>query len=157
MQQLEDLTGEEVDVEEGAIAAAFKKLAGEELEKLHPVVATAKAYQLPIVSLLTDFQQTLVGIQASTSDDCVRILTETGDLFQQSRERINTIRAILDNNNTLNVIRQARTVIHEVWPKLASRPLADTDKQKNEELQKLLSSEQFFEHLDGLQHTQRRS
>ena len=150
VQQLEDLTGEEVDVEEGAIAAAFKKLASEELEKLHPVVATAKAYQLPIVSLLTDFQQTLVGIQASTSDDCVRILTETGDLFQQSRERISTIRAILDDHNTLHVIRQARTVIHEVWPKLASRPLADTDKQKNEELQKLLSSEQFFEHLETI-------
>jgi hypothetical protein len=80
----------------------------------------------------------------------VRILTETGDLFQQSRERINTIRAVLDHHNTLNVIRQARTVIHDVWPKLALRPLADTEKQKNEELQKLLSSEQFFEHLDTI-------
>ena len=36
VQQLEDLTGEEVDVEEGAIATAFKKLAAEELERLYP-------------------------------------------------------------------------------------------------------------------------
>jgi hypothetical protein len=150
VQQLEDLTGEEVDVEEGAIATAFKKLVGEELEKLYPVVATARAYQLPIVSLLIDFQQTLVGIQSSTSDDCVRILTETGDLFQENRERINTIRAVLNNDNTLNMMRQARTVVHEVWPKLASRPLADTAKQKSEELQNLLQSEQFFERLDDI-------
>ena len=47
VQQLEDLTGEEVDVEEGAIAAAFKKLAAEELEKLYPLKAAAEAYQLP--------------------------------------------------------------------------------------------------------------
>lgn len=82
VQQLEDLTGEEVDVEEGAIATAFKKLAGEELEKLYPFKAAAEAYQLPVLPLLTDFQHTLVGIQSSTSDDCVRLLTETGELFQ---------------------------------------------------------------------------
>ena len=34
VRQLEELTGEEVDVEEGAIATAFKKVASEELEKL---------------------------------------------------------------------------------------------------------------------------
>ncbi len=43
VQQLEDLTGEEVDVEEGAIATAFKKVAAEELEKLYPLKATAEA------------------------------------------------------------------------------------------------------------------
>jgi hypothetical protein len=44
---LEDLTGEEVDVEEGAIATAFKKVAAEELEKLYPLKATAEANRLP--------------------------------------------------------------------------------------------------------------
>jgi hypothetical protein len=48
VQQLEELTGEEIDVEEGAIASAFKKLASEELEKLYPLKATAEAYQLPL-------------------------------------------------------------------------------------------------------------
>src|SRR5206468_6478441 len=71
VQQLEDLTGEEVDVEEGAFAAAFKKVAAEELEKLYPLKALAEAHHLPVVPLLTEYQQTLVGIQASASDDCV--------------------------------------------------------------------------------------
>jgi hypothetical protein len=65
VQQLEDLTGEEVDVEEGAIATAFKKVAAEELEKLYPLKALAEAHRLPVVPLLTEYQQTLTGIQAS--------------------------------------------------------------------------------------------
>ena len=67
VQQLEDLTGEEVDVEEGAIATAFKKVAAEELEKLYPLKALAEAHHLPVVPLLTEYQQTLNGIQSSAS------------------------------------------------------------------------------------------
>ena len=59
VQQLEDLTGVEVDVEEGAIATAFKKVATEELEKLYPLKATAEAHQLPILSIV-------VGIPANS-------------------------------------------------------------------------------------------
>src|SRR5207244_5852499 len=72
VQQLEDLTGEEVDVEEGAIATAFKKVASEELEKLYPLKATAEAHRLLILPLLSEFKQTLVRIPSSASDDCVR-------------------------------------------------------------------------------------
>src|SRR5207248_7411711 len=127
VQQLEELTGEEVDVEEGAIATAFKKLAAEELEKLYPLKAAAEAYQLPVLPLLTDFQHTLVGIQSSTSDDCVRLLTETGELFQEHRERIRKMRGALDDT-TIQRIREARTVVYDLGPKLASHPLfADVD------------------------------
>ena len=66
----------------GAIATAFKKVAAEELEKLYPLKALAEAHQLPVQTLLTEYQQTLVGIQSSASDDCVRILTETGASFE---------------------------------------------------------------------------
>src|SRR5256714_9393883 len=69
VQQLEDLIGEEVDVEEGAIATAFKKIAAEELEKLYPLKALAEAHHLPVVPLFSEYQQTLTGIGASTSDD----------------------------------------------------------------------------------------
>src|SRR5262249_52424725 len=72
VKQLENLTGEEVDVEEGAIAGAFKKVVSEELEKLYPLRATAEANRIPVTSLLTEYQQVLNGIQSSASDDCVR-------------------------------------------------------------------------------------
>ena len=92
VQQLEELTGEEVDVEEGAIATAFKKLASEEMEKLLPLKAMAEAHSLPIIGLVKDFQQTLSGIQSSSSDDCVRILNETGDIFEENREKVRQLR-----------------------------------------------------------------
>ena len=88
VQQLEDLTGQEVDVEEGAIATAFKKVAAEELEKLYPLKATAEAHGIPVLPFLLGFHQTLMGIQSSASDDCVRILTENGPSFGETRDRV---------------------------------------------------------------------
>src|SRR5213080_4610922 len=106
VQQLEDLTGEEVDVEEGAIATAFKKVAAEELEKLYPLKATAEANSLPILTMLSEFQQTLMGIQSSASDDCVRILTENGKDFGETRDKVKKLRESL-NAEAIGVLRQA--------------------------------------------------
>ena len=108
MQQLEDLTGEEVDVEEGAIATAFKKVAAEELEKLYPLKATAEAHRLPILSMLSEYQQTLVGIQSSASDDCVRILTENGKDFGETRDKVRKLRESL-NAEAIGVLAASPT------------------------------------------------
>ena len=119
VQQLEDLTGEEVDVEEGAIATAFKKVAAEELEKLHPLKATAEAHRLPILSMLSEYQQTLAGIQSSASDDCVRILTENGKDFGETRDKVRKLRESL-NAEAIGVLRQAQQATDQVWQRLAA-------------------------------------
>src|SRR5262249_17165929 len=119
VQQLEDLTGEEVDVEEGAIATAFKKVVAEELEKLYPLSALAEAHHLPIVSLLAECNQTLTGIKSSTSDDCVRILTETGAIFGDTREKVRRFRELL-SPTALGILRQARTATDQVWQRLSA-------------------------------------
>jgi hypothetical protein len=150
VQQLEELTGEEIDVEEGAIASAFKKLVSEDLEKLYPLKATAEAYQLPVIALITDFQQTLMGIQAASSDDCGRLLTETGDVFRESRERLRKMRTVLDDN-ALAQIREARTVIHDVGPRLTSHALFGEVEGHLKELQTLLQSEQLLEQLESIE------
>jgi hypothetical protein len=144
VQQLEDLTGEEVDVEEGAIATAFKKVATEELEKLYSLKATAEAHQLqPILPLLSDFQQTLIGIQSSTSDDCIRILTESGTNFGETRDKVRKIRESL-NDESIQILRQARLAIKQVWQQIAAyaspEVAADVDTLKT-----LLDSEQFID------------
>ena len=124
------------------------------MEKLYPLKAAAEAYQLPVLPLLTDFQQTLVGIQASTSDDCVRILTETGDVFQAQRERIRKMRHVLDDN-TIHCIREARTVVYGLGPKLTSHPLFTEVSDHLQDLQTLVQSEHLLEQLDRLvTHTQ---
>ena len=82
VQQLEDITGEEVDVEEGAIATAFKKVAAGETGEALSAEGPRRGPPACRPVLLNEYQQTLVGIQASASDDCVRILTETGASVQ---------------------------------------------------------------------------
>jgi hypothetical protein len=149
VQQLEDLTGEEVDVEEGAIATAFKKVASEELEKLLPLKALAEAHRLTILPVLSEYQQTLSGIQASASDDCVRILTETGPIFSQTREKVRNLREAV-NDHALGVLRQARTATEQVWQRLASYSPAPEVGQCVADLKGLLDSEQVVQSLDRI-------
>jgi hypothetical protein len=149
VQQLESLTGEEVDVEEGAIATAFKKVAAEELEKLYPLKATAEAHQLPILPLLSEFQQTLVGIQSSASDDCVRILTESGPQFAEARDKVRKMRESLDTK-AIALLRQSRLATEQVWERLAPHCLSPEIATSVEELKTLLSSEQFIDSWDAI-------
>jgi hypothetical protein len=149
VQQLEDLTGEEVDVEEGAIATAFKKMAAEELEKLYPLKALAEAHQLPVVALLAEYQQTLAGIQSSASDDCVRILSETGAIFGENRERVRKLREAL-RPEALGALKQARMATEQVWQRLAAHcPSPEIEACVNE-LKGLLASEHFAESSDAV-------
>jgi hypothetical protein len=149
VQQLEDLTGEEVDVEEGAIATALKKVAAEELEKLYPLKATAEAHHLPILASLSEFQHTLVGIQSSTSDDCVRILTENGPQFAETRDKVRKMRESLDSK-AIDLLRQSRLATEQVWQRLAPHCPLPEIAASVEELQKLLVSEQFIDSLDDI-------
>ena len=149
VQQLEDLTGEEVDVEEGAIATAFKKLAAEELEKLYPLKATAEAQRLPILPMLSEYQQTLTGIQSSASDDCVRILTENGKDFGETRDKVRKLRDSLDAE-AISVLRQARQATDQVWQRLAAHNPSPELGITVEQLKTLLLSEKFIDSWDEL-------
>jgi hypothetical protein len=149
VQQLEDITGEEVDVEEGAIATAFKKIAAEELEKLYPLKATAEAQRLPILHLLSEFQQTLVGIQSSASDDCVRILTENGAQFAETRDKIRKVRECLDAK-AIALLRHSRLATEQVWQRLAPHGPSPEITQKVEDLKGMLDSEDFIDSLSDI-------
>lgn len=150
----EELTGEEVDVEESAIAAAFQKLADAEQRALLPISAIARANLLPVQETLEAYQQTLNGILSAATDDCVRILAGEGKSFKESRDRIQKIRKALTDTG-LEIIRQARTAIDQLWPILAARGQNGELQQKAEQLKVFATSEAFFEQLDqikGLSH-----
>ncbi len=149
VQQLEDLTGEEVDVEEGAIATAFKKVAADELEKLYPLKATAEAHRLPVLSMLSEYQQTLTGIQSSASDDCVRILTENGKEFGTTRDKVRKLRESL-NAEAIAVLRQARQATDQVWQRLAAHNPSQELSITVEELKSHMESEHFIDSWDTI-------
>ncbi len=57
-ERYEEITGQEVDVEESAIAQAFKKVAEQEQMDLLPILAKAQANALPFKDELADYQST---------------------------------------------------------------------------------------------------
>jgi hypothetical protein len=131
VRQYEQLTGDDVDVEEGAISAAFKKLANEEMGRLFPVISEAN---------------TLQAGQDSSSDDAVRILAGEGSSFRETRDRVSKIREAIGPDNLVR-IAGAHTTLREVWPALRDRPEGSSLKEEVQRLEELIGSETFYERL----------
>lgn len=113
----EELTGEEVDVEESAIAQAFQRLARSELEALLPLEATVRAHNIPLIDVLQEYHNTLQTVLNSASDDCVNMLAGEGASFQATRDQVGTIRKATDQKG-LARLRRMRVAVQQVWPAL---------------------------------------
>ena len=83
----EAITGNEVDIEEGALAQAFQSIAAEDRNMLLPLAEKMKAAQLPGTPYLAEFQETLDGILEMPTDDCVKTLAGEGKSYQEARAR----------------------------------------------------------------------
>ena len=115
--RFEELTGEEVDVEESAIAQAFQKLARAELTALLPVEATVHAYTIPVGAVLGEYHTTLETVLNSASDDCVNMLAGEGETFRELRKRAAAIAKATDEKG-LARLRRLRAAVQQVWPQL---------------------------------------
>jgi phage terminase Nu1 subunit (DNA packaging protein) len=118
----EQLTGEDVDVEENAIAQAFQRLARAELEALLPLEATIRAHNIPLINALQEYHTTLLTVLNSASDDCVNMLAGEGDTFQKTRNEVATIRKATDGKG-LARLRRMRAAVDQVWPALEAEGL----------------------------------
>lgn len=133
VQRYEALTGDEVDVEETAIAQAFQTLARQELEALLPVEATVKAHEINGVDFLTDYRQSLETILNSTSDDVVGILAGEGASFQQLRDQVATLRKATAPQG-LARLRRIRSALTRIWPQISADTFT-TDPAQQADLQ----------------------
>jgi len=142
----EGLTGDEVDVEEGAIAQAFKKLAADEMQALLPVIASARANSLSVANELEEYRETLIGIQSAASDDCVRILVGEGSSLKATRDRVRDIRTATNDTN-LALLSDARIAANEIAPMLAAQVSDATWASAVDTLREQLQSHDFFRSL----------
>jgi len=145
----EALTGEEVDVEEGAIAQALKSLADDELRQLQPVAAKVQAHRLPVPPALNGYEETLGEIRLAASDDCVRLLAGQGNTLKELREQVSRIRQAVSDAH-LALLRRARVVLDEQWPALKTLGVAAELDERVGELRQLLDHPSFYEHLDRI-------
>jgi hypothetical protein len=141
----EDLTGNTVDMDKNAIAAALKKLAEDELKFIVPVEAVAKANSLAVVSTLGDYTATMNAVVTASADDSVKTLAGEGATLKEARDQVRKIAAALDEPG-LATIHLARTAAGEMWTVLESHGHAHLRTQADE-LKNLLASERFYESM----------
>ncbi|RRR74208.1 MAG: BREX system P-loop protein BrxC [Candidatus Viridilinea halotolerans] len=150
----EDLTGDEVDVEESAIAEAFQKLASDELTALLPTVAEARANQTPGQEVLEEYREFLSNVQTAASDDCVRMLVGEGRTFKELRDRVRSMREALKPAG-LETLRRGREALTIHWPEVEGRVSEPEQlhelRESATELAALRTSAEFYRHLDRMQ------
>jgi hypothetical protein len=145
----EEITGKEVDIEEGAISAAFKKLASEDKEHLLPLVARMKALNLPGMEVMESHLQTVDGILEMPPDDCVKTLAGEGKSYKDTRARSLRLEDATSESN-LKIIHRAKNVLENLWPVLASRNPDEKTQEKASDLSMLLDAEDFYESLETM-------
>jgi len=144
----ETLTGDEVDIEESAVAHAMQTLARRELENLLPLEATVKANSIDSIDLvrdlLTEYRTSLQTILNSASDDVVNILAGEWKSFQESQNRIDALRKSLDDDGLKHLVR-TRIAVQRIVPMLQAEGI-DADVQSAAELlQQSLDSADYFD------------
>jgi hypothetical protein len=139
----EELTGEELEAEESAIAAASKRLASQELEALHPIQAALTSNSLPGLETLQEYRSTLQELRDGESDDVVRALAGEGRTLKELRERVRRL-AEVTTGPGLQRVRQARTALQQ-WPVVASRGDGHDLAATADDLREKLESPTFYE------------
>ena len=115
--RFESLTGEEVDVDETAIALAFQRLARAELDSLLPLEAIVQVHKIAVGPLLQEYRATLETVLSSASDDCVNMLAGEGTSLQSARDRVVVIRKGTDEKG-LARLQRIRVAVQRIWPLL---------------------------------------
>ncbi len=148
----EEITGNEVDIEEGAVAQAFQRLAAEDREQLLPVLAQMRTLNLPGVAHLENLLETIDGVLDMPTDDCVKTLAGEGKSYQEARLRAQRLAAALNSQN-VEQLRRARRILDTQLPVLAAKAPSDDLPETASRLREMLESETFFEHLPEIRDT----
>lgn len=146
----EEIAGDEVDIEEEALAQSFKKLAAEDREMLRPLLERMKAAQLPGVEGLVEFQETIDAILEMPADDCVKTLAGEGKSYQEARARMQRLNDVLTEQN-LRLLRTARRVLQVKYPILKVRDPCEEVIQAGSQLKDALEHETFYQRLELIQ------
>jgi hypothetical protein len=149
VKQFENITGKEVDVEEGAIAQGFQKLASEDRERLLPLVARMKALNLPGAEIMEEFLKTMEGIIDLPADDCVKTLAGEGKSYRELRERMMKLE-VETSEDKIHILLDARRVMNYLWPVLRFKETDPDVSAKAEELGKNLASAEFYEKIEAI-------
>jgi hypothetical protein len=145
----EEITGKEVDIEEGALAQAFQRLAAEDRERLLPLVARMKALELPGQETAAEFLQTIEGILGMPADDCVKTLAGEGSTYKEARTLVTRL-AEATSPEKIDLLKRARRALEIHWPDLLARGANAPLAERARTLKDGLESPTFFDALEAM-------
>lgn len=145
----EEITGKDVNIEEGAIAEALKAVATADLAKLIPLEARLSALRLPGADAVREQLQWAQGILEMPADDCVKTLAGDGKAYLEGRQRSTKLEKLATDEN-IQTIATARRVLAEQWPHIASRQPDDELLKSAADLESRLQSETALEEIESL-------
>ena len=145
----EEITGKDVNIEEGAIAEALKAVATADLAKLIPLEARLSALKLPGADAVREQLQWAQGILEMPADDCVKTLAGDGKAYLEGRTRATKLEKLATDAN-IQTIATARRVLTEQWPHIASRQPDDGLLKSAADLEARLQSDTALEEIESL-------
>lgn len=145
----EEITGKDVDIEEGAIAVAFKQVAAADREKLLPLSARLNALHLPGTDLVKQQLDWVEGIAEMPPDDCVKTLASEGRAYQENRKKTSLLEKAATDENIESIAR-SRRVLDEQWPVLSARLPDGAATKAAADLQELLKSDDALAQIEDI-------
>ena len=145
----EEITGKDVNIEEGAIAEALKGVATADLTKLIPLEARLSALKLPGADAVRDQLQWAQGILEMPADDCVKTLAGDGKAYLEGRQRAVKLEKLATDVN-IQTIANGRSILAEQWPRIASRQPGDDLVKSAESLEMRLQSDTALEEIESI-------
>ncbi|MDQ3754997.1 MAG: hypothetical protein M3371_09725 [Acidobacteriota bacterium] len=152
VQRYEEITSRDVDIEEGAIAQAFKQAAAEDREMLLPLVARMKALNVPGTEVMVEFMQTVQGVLEMPDDDCIKTLAGEGKAYGANRMRAAKLQEATVPEK-IAVLEEARRALATYSPTLIENGADETLVNKTEQLREDISSERFYEKIESIRLT----
>jgi len=145
----EELTGRDVNIEEGEIAQAFKQLAVSDREKLLPLSARLQALRLPGARVVQEQLAWVEGILESAPDECVKTLASEGKSFLEGRRFADNLEKAATDAN-IEAIRTAHRILDEQWPVLVAKGASSAFSDAHEELTALFESDECLRRIEAV-------
>ena len=148
----EEITGKDVNIEEGEISGAFKQVATQDREELVPASARLNALNLPGADLVRNQLDWVEGIIELPPDDCVRTLAQEGATYRENRRLAAEIAGCATDEN-IAALEAARRVLSEQWPVLQSRAAGSDFTEEASRLEELLSAQDALKRVKEIMST----
>lgn len=148
-QAYEEITGKDVNIEEGDIAQAFQQVASADREKLLPLAVRLEALRVPGAEAVSAHLETINGILEMSPDDCVRTLAGEGKSYLEGRKKAAILEKLATEANIETLVR-ARRVLREQWPILEKRAGGNELKSHAATLRQCLASDNALEQLERI-------